>query len=124
MKIKFGTEQKRIVTVDQLPAVKELISSLKEEDFKWDAECALSFAAGTDGEILKIDAEIAKNSAVWNLYNDASENIDVWVTVYALTYKGFYSIGTYLSDIWKMGPDDVENEIRGRMYVRKFTEEN
>lgn len=124
MKVKFGAEQKKYITVAELPAVKDMIKSMKEEDMKWDADTLAMFITETGCDILKAEAEIAKNSNVYNFYGDDTGNLDIWVTVHALSnYKGFYIIGAYLSDIWSIGPQDRKDDLQSRMYIRKFIEQ-
>lgn len=124
MKIKFTAEQKKFITVAELPEVKKIIAEMKEDTGLKDyAEIAARIASRDNGnEILKAEAEIAKNQRVFNRYTDESGNLDIWLTVYAFnSYKGFYTIGAYLSDIWESTGDNAE-ELRGYMYIREFTE--
>lgn len=124
MKIKFAAEQKRFITVAELPEVKKIIADMKEDTGLKDyAETAARIASRDNcNEILKVEAEIAKNQRVINRYSDKSSNLDIWLTVYAFNdYKGFYKIGAYLSDIWESTGDNSE-ELRNYMYIREFTE--
>jgi len=126
MKVKFGPEQKKIITVAQLPAVRQLIEFMREDTGLRDyAETAATLASDYSGmEILKAEAEIALNSRVWNQYGDETENIDIWIKVYAYhSYYGFYDIGVYLTDLWALCSDNKE-EIRSHMYIRHYTAEN
>lgn len=124
MKIKFTAEQKRFITVAELPEVKKIIADMKEDTGLKDyAGIAARIASRSNGaEILKADAEIARNERVLNYYSDESGRLDIWLTVYAFdSYKGFYKIGAYLSDIWESTGDNNE-ELRQYMYIREFTE--
>lgn len=124
MKIKFTAEQKKYITVAELPEVKKIIAEMKEDTgLKEYAEIAARIASRDNSvEILKAEAEIAKNQRVFNRYTDESGNLDIWLTVYAFnSYKGFYTIGAYLSDIWESTGDNTE-ELRGYMYIREFIE--
>lgn len=125
MKVIFDAKQKQYITVAQLPAVRKIISDMRDyPDLNSDALTALRIASGENGgEMLKASAEIAKNCRVWNAYNDESEDIDIWLKIYGLNYSGFYEIGVYLTDIWASTGDNAD-ELRSHMYIRKFTEEN
>lgn len=124
MKIKITEDMKRVITLSEENAVKLVQNSMKEQkNFQWEAERALDIASNnTIHEILKVDAEIAKNRRVWDFYNEGTERIDIWVTAYGFDYfAGFYSVGFYLSDIWQLGSENAE-EIKERMYIRKYTQ--
>ena len=123
MKIKFAAEQKKIVTVAEMPEVNKMIADMKGMDFKWEAEVAARIASRDNGnEILKIEAEIAKNNRVYDRYTDNSGNLDIWLRVYAFnSWEGFYVVGAYLSDIWESTGKNDE-ELRGHMYIREFIE--
>lgn len=130
MKIKFTDTMKKIITVSELPQVKRIIADMKEDTGLDDyARTAARIAVGNYGnEILKVEAEIAKNGRVWNRYADESGDLDVWLKVYAFnTFYGFYTIGAYLSDIWEASADinsgrNNYDELRGYMYIREFKE--
>lgn len=124
MKIKFAEKQKKYITVSQLPAVRKIISDMRDDNGLKDyAEIAVSLAADMNAEnfeILKADAEIALNSRIWNHYGDGTENLDIWITVYAYdSYYGFYDVGVYLSDIWALCRDN-RAEIRQQMYIQHY----
>lgn len=119
MKVKYGTEQKRYVTVAEVPAVKDIIAQCREYDIKDFAIIAAHAIKNTEFEIMKAEAEIAKNCRVWNYYGEESGSLDVWISFYAFNdYTGFYMIGAYLSDIDTLSAD----ELRPLMYVREFKE--
>lgn len=124
MRVKFTKEMKGIVTVSELPAVREVLDVMKEDaGLKEYAATAARIAARSNTvEILKAEAEIAKNRRVFNRYSDISRDFDIWLTVYAFdAYKGFYTIGAYLSDIWDSTGENSE-ELRSYMYIREYTE--
>ncbi len=123
MKVVFTKEQKRYITVAQLPAVKRMIADLKSEyDMNDFAPMAVRIASGTNGgKIFEASAEIAKNCRIYNMYFEGSEDLDVWLTIYALTDNGFYEIGAYLSDVWQLNGENAD-ELREHMYICKYTE--
>lgn len=125
MKVKLTAKSKKIVTVAEMPAVKHIMSMMREDpELIGYAKLAARIAANTnaDWEILKADAEIAKNNRVWNAYGDATGNLDVWLTIYAFNrHNGFYSIGAYLSDLWKSTGNNA-NELQQYMCVCAYTE--
>lgn len=124
MKVKFAAEQKKFVTVAELPMVKRIISDMKEDDqLKEYAQMAARIASRSNEafEVLKAEAAIAKNSRVYDSYGEGSGTLDIWLEVYAFSmFKGFYSIGIYLTDIWQVGSENSE-EIRSYMYIEEYT---
>ncbi len=123
MKVAVTKEAKRILTVAEMPAVRRIIEELKEEeDVKWYANLAAIVAAGSyDADVLRANAEIAKNCRVWNAYHEESADLDVWVKFTAYTDEGFVVGGAYLTDIWQITSDNNE-EIKRHMYIRLFRE--
>ena len=121
MKVNFTDDSKRVITIADVPTAKEIINSLKEEDIKELARTASNIAGGCDTyEILKAEAEIAKNSRIYNYYNDNSNTLDVWLEIYAYSeYKGFYNIGVYLSDLWSLDGENSK-EIKRHMFLRVY----
>ena len=123
MKIKFGAEQKKYITVAELSIVKQIISDMKEDDGLMEyAEIAARIASG--GYVVKVyerSAEIAKNGRIYNAYGDDTENLDIWINAAALTSEGFVMFGIYLTDVWNITGDN-EEEIKSHMYIRKFQE--
>lgn len=127
MKVKFTAEAKKIVTVAEVPEVKKIIAYMKEnetaESLKDYAAMAARVASknGYAFEILKAEAEIAKNCRAFDNYHEGSGNLDIWLTVYAFSpLNGFYNIGVYLSDIWQLSGDNAE-EIKSHMYIEEYT---
>lgn len=127
MKVKFTAEAKKIVTVAEVPEVKKIIAYMKEnetaESLKDYAMMAARVASknGCTFEILKVDAEIAKNCRAFDNYHEGSGNLDIWLTVYAFSpLNGFYNIGVYLSDIWQLSGDNTV-EIKSHMYIEEYT---
>lgn len=124
MRIKITEDMKRVITLSEENAVKLVQNCMKEQkNLQWEAERALELASNnTIHEVLKVDAEIAKNSRVWDFYNEGTECIDILVTAYGFDYfEGFYSVSFYLSDIWQLGSENQE-EIKAKMYIRKYTQ--
>ena len=123
MKIRMTEDSKRTVTVSEMAAVRKIMYDLKEDNYlKQYASMAARVASGKYDtfEILKVEAEIAKNCRIWNAYGEGTGQLDVWVSVYAYnSYHGFYDFGAYLTDIWAISGDNVE-EIRGHMYIKSF----
>ena len=123
MKVKITEDTKRIITISEMPAVRKIISELREDNYlKQYASCAARVASGRYDtfEILKAEAEIAKNARVWDAYGEGTGNLDVWVNIYAYNpYYGFYDFGVYLTDIWAIS-DDNKNEIKTHMYIKSY----
>ena len=124
MKVMLTAEAKKFITVSEMPIVRQMIEGLKEDEntAKEYAEMAARVAMG--GYVVKVfeaSAEIAKNCRAWNNYTNNSGDLDVWVNFTALTSEGFVMGGAYLTDIWNITGDNNE-ELRGHMFLRKFTE--
>lgn len=128
MKVTLEKNYRAYYTLDDLDRAKAVIASEKAaDDFKpedW-AEIAIREALrGTDDymdEILTATAETAKNSGVWDAYDEGTKDMDVWIRCTAKTARcGFIEIGTYLSDLWKV---DSITPIYDRMYIRYFGKE-
>lgn len=126
MKVKITQDAKQYLTVAEMPKVREIIKDMKEDDgLNEYAQIAARIASGenADFEILKAEAEIARNGRNWDNFSDGSGKLDIWIEVYAYNnYYGFYNIGAYLTDIWNVTGDNHE-EIRQHMYIRKYKEE-
>ncbi len=126
MQVTLTANSKKIITVAEMPKVKEIIRYFAEEegeDIKYYANMAAHVAAGTNlnGEILKTTAEIMKNCRADDSIIEGSGDLDVWLTVYTYdSYYGFYEIGCYISDLWQVTGDNNE-EIRSHMYINAFT---
>lgn len=123
MKVKFTAETKKFVTVAEVPQVKKIIEEMREDDGLKDyAEMAARVASRSNEsfEILKAEAEIAKNRRAFDNYGEGSGTLDIWIEAYAFnSYKGFYNIGIYLTDVWNISGDNKE-EIRNHMYIEEY----
>lgn len=126
MKVKFTDAAKQIVTVAELPKVREMINDLKEDtELNYYIQIMAKIAAGgycgSEFEILKAEAEVSKNKDGVGYFAD--NNLDVWVRAYVFdSFCGFYVLGFYLSDCWQYSGDNTE-EIMQRMYIRRFAED-
>lgn len=129
MKVKFTESAKRFITVSELPIVKLMIKDFKEDetDIKEYGQSAARIASGdgTEFEILKASAEIAKNDRISNQFYDESGTLDIWMEFYAYNnYSGFYEIGVYLTDLWQAdGDPETYERIKSHMFIQKFTKE-
>ncbi len=126
MKVQITKEAKKWLKVAQMPAVRKIIADCKEEDIcdlKEYGQMAASLAA--DGnynfEILKASAEIAGNCRINDAFFDGSGHLDVYCKFYAFNYfAGFYEIGIYLTDLWKIGSEETNKEVRRNMYITAY----
>lgn len=127
IKIKITPDSKRVLTLEEMPTVKEILSDFQENPDslgEFELGVAARIAARQNGNFSYYDvqAEISKNARVWNAYNDHSGKLDIWITFKAFDpCYGFYVIGCYLSDIWSSTGENGE-EIRERMFVREYKE--
>ena len=132
-KLVFPENFKRYFTVADVDACKRMQSSKLGCDdrinFDSEVDSVLALVDGSSWgfEVFSVSCEFAKNAHINNYYDDASGNMDVWLTIKAFnSCRGFYVIGVYLSDIWSIPSawdDPLRDEIKSRMYVRKFVEQ-
>ena len=110
--------------MSEMPTIEATEKSMKESGgiTKEDIQMFANFLGCS--EVLKAEAEYAKNNYVYDRYGEGSEHCDIWVTVTAFDSFGrkTFVIGcAYLSDIWEIGGVDSE-ELKSRMYIRTFTD--
>ncbi|WP_124101056.1 hypothetical protein [Ruminococcus sp. Marseille-P6503] len=126
MKVKFTDDAKKIITLSELKAANKIINEMKEDNGLKDyAKMAVRTASSTNinFEILKAEAEIAKNARVNDAYGESSGQLDVWLNIYAFdSYAGFYNIGIYLTDVWAITSDNAE-EIKNHMFINHYTKD-
>ena len=133
MKVKITEETRRWLTLAELPEAKKIIADMKNDEssaaeyLKTAAACWLrnSEKANRADDVIKVlyaEAEISGNSRIWNRYDDESGRLDVWIDGTAETFYGFLKIGFYLSDVWELGPDDVNRAFPEKTYARYFLE--
>lgn len=127
MRVVLTKESKKVITVAEMPVVRQMIAELKEDDYtaeKYAAMAARLITGDSSVEIISATAEIARNCRIYNGYGEESGDLDVWIDFRAFSnYKSCFIIaGAYLSDIWQIGGENNEELIK-QMYVRKFSEE-
>lgn len=125
MKIRIKPEMKKILTLAQMPAVREI--QRQESENTVTVNEYLNMAARLAGginlsyQIFDAAASIAKNGRIWDYYFDGSEDLDVWIEGLAFNaYKGAYLIGVYLSDINQVCGGPSDGDIRNHMYIREY----
>lgn len=127
MKVTLLKEDKKYITLADAPIVRQIITDMKEDESTAAdyAEYAINAAYNLKAygvEILKASAKIAKNARAWNVYNDHSETIDIWIDATAYVNDNeFIMIGAYLSDIWQITCENCK-ELASNMYIRRFKE--
>ena len=121
MKIQFTNEMKRIVTVAEMPSVRSVIES--ERNDEWTAKEWAKMAAELVCSHSRVEAsaEIAKNFRVRDAYGEDSADFDVWVKFTAFADDSFVMGGAYLTDLWAVSADNREETIK-HMYIRRFEE--
>lgn len=126
MKIAITPEAKKWITVADMPIVRRIIETMKEDDgLKEYALIAIRAAVEGAGkiELFTYGAEICGNSRAWNEYSCESKHFDIWITAKALTDKGFVIIGANLTDIWRItGYRGEDYKYVKHMSVRFFRE--
>lgn len=128
MKITFAKEMKSFITIDEMTAVRNVINAYKEDTGLNDyAHIAFSAATGYGcDDVLKVTAQIAKNSRKYNVMCDDSRNIDIWVELVGYSDNfGFAKVGFYLSDLWNItGNEEEDAEVVEHFFIRRFPEVN
>ena len=124
MRVKLEKNYKDHYTISDLERAKAIIALEKEDEMtikEWTEYAVREALKGKDDyfvEILKAEARTAKNCRAWNLYNEESQDMDIWLKATAETDKGFIKIGAYLSDIWQTGAIDYTD----KMFIQYFKE--
>ena len=127
MKIAITADAKRFITIADMPAVRKVIESFKDDSWtvKEYAEQAARIASDNNiVNVLECGAEIAGNRRVWDRFDNGTAHFDVWVTFTAIIDNGFGGIimgGAYISDIWD-ATNYNHDEVRSHMYIRRFAE--
>lgn len=128
MKIQINKESKKVLTLSEMPIVKRIIKDFKdnEDDLSGDLEILMNIFSAD--EVIKSTAYVSKNCRAYNVFSDDSGNIDIWIqatiyNIYSSENGGgvFYMVGAYLSDLWQSTGENRE-ELKSRMYIRKFLE--
>ena len=122
MKIQFTNEMKHIVTVAEMPSVRSVIESERDDEWtakEWAKMAAELVCSHSRVKVLEASAEIAKN--VRDAYGEDSADFDVWVKFTAFADDSFVMGGAYLTDLWAVSADNREETIK-RMYIRRFEE--
>lgn len=125
MKITITAEMKKILTVAEMPTVRQMIEQAKQDDDTAKEYAEMAARIASDGYVIKVlecSAEIAKNCRVQDAYTADSGDLDVWVNFIAYTTKGFVMGGAYLTDIWNITGGENDEEIKSYMYIRMFKE--
>ena len=126
MKIRIPAEMKRVLTLAEMPAVRE-IQRQESEDTMTVSEY-LQMAAhvasrdNSSFQIYDASAGIAKNGRIWNYYGDGSGSLDVWLEGLAFNpCVGAFLIGVYLSDLQQVtGKESDDSQVRDHMFIREY----
>lgn len=124
MKVQFTAEMKRIVTVAEMPSVRSVIESERDDEWtakEWAKMAAELVCSHSRVKVLEASAEIAKNFRVRDAYGEDSADFDVWVKFTAFADDSFVMGGVYLTDLWTASADNREETIK-HMHVRRFEE--
>ena len=121
MKVNMTSDSKRIVTVEEMPAAREIIRQMKADENS--AADYIRYAVNALGngceKVYEASAEIAKNCRIWDAYGSGTGTLDVLIKATARTWNGFVEIGAYITDLWNISDDNSQSE---HFFVRTFTE--
>ena len=126
MKIRITSESKQLITLADMPAVRE-IQRQEAEDTMTPAEylemaARLASRSNNSFRVYDASARIAKNCRVHEQYGPGTGNFDVWLEGLAFhPLAGAFKIGAYLSDLWQItgGPSD-EYLVRDHMFIKEY----
>lgn len=126
IKVTIPKEMKSIITLADMPAVREIQKDFREGEDTLEELGNLAMFVFNDKvyDFFNASAEIAKNRRVSNFWNDNSKDLDVWIKFIAFNSDcGCYEVGAYVSDIYNIDPRyKKEMEIiKSHMYVNSFT---
>lgn len=124
MKVVIPFEMKGVLTLAELPAAKELIKRMREDnDFDQYALSAARVASGINDSfaVFNQTAKIAKNERVQDYFGDNSGNLDVWLEFLAFSFfSGCYLVGVYLSDVYQITGTASDKDLRQHMFIREY----
>ena len=127
MKVNLTAEMKKFITVAEMPAVKKVMQYEKEND-EWTVQEWAKMAArlvfdDNGAKVIEATARIAKNQRVWDVFDEETRDIDVWIefTAFSEYRSSFIIAGVYLTDLWQLTKDNAD-EIKSHMYIRRFEE--
>ena len=123
MKVKVTENTKKALYMSEMENLEIMKQAMNDQEgvSKEDIQMFANFLECS--EVLKAEAEYAKNARVYDYYREGTEHLDVWIEITA--YNGFSKFviaGAYLSDIWNIGGIDSE-ELKTRMFIRTFAKE-
>ena len=124
MKITFGKDYKKYLTVEEHEYAKTLIHDMKEDE-STPAEYAVyavnaigaAYGIGSCERVLECSAEIAGNCRVYDQYGNGSGNLDVWLHGIAKTWDAYIEFGAYLTDVWSLDGENSAEIARDHMYT-------
>ena len=121
MKVNINAESKKVLTIAELDAAKEIVRQMKEDESSVAEYATIAVNATGDyvDKVYEATAYIMKNSRVWDAYGEGSGNLDVWIDCTARTGNGFKIVGAYLTDIWNISGEDHQTQ---HMFIQSFTE--
>lgn len=124
MKITFGKDYKKYLTVEEHEYAKTMIRDFKEDE-STPAEYAVyavnaigaAYDIGSCECVLDCSAEIAGNCRIYDYYGTGSGKLDVWLHGVAKTWDAYIEFGAYLSDVWSLDSDNKEETARANMFT-------
>ena len=130
MKVRLENETKKLITLADAPVVFQIIEDMKEdintaEEYAEMAIMAIYNGSAYGMDIIKASASIALNNRAWNVFNENSGNIDIWIKATAYVNNDnnyeFIMTGVYFSDIYQIKNYSSE-ELASKMHIRRFKE--
>ena len=123
MKVTFGKEYKKYLTLEEYDYAKQIIHDFKDDEstpaeYAEYAVNAIGGAYDIGGceRVIECSAEIAGNSRVYDNYGAGSGKLDVWIHGIAKTWYAYVEFGAYLTDIWSLDGENSADIARAHMY--------
>ena len=129
MKIRITSESKSVLTLAEMPAVREIQRREAENTMTPSEYLLMAAHVVTDSnenfQIFNASAEIAKNGRVWDYYGENTAYLDVWLEGLVFNpYVGAFWIGAYLSDLNKITGDPSDILLTEHMFIREYLPKN
>ena len=126
MKIRITTDSKKVLTLSEMPAVRE-IQRQEAEDTMTAAEylemaARVASRSNAGFQIFGESASIAKNCRIWEYYGADTGTLDIWLEGLAFNpAEGAFMIGAYLSDIFNITGNPADDQlVRDHMFVKEY----
>lgn len=123
MKVQITNRTKQTFTMAEAELAQRMVEEAIEDESSVEeyALMAARLFLGNSCRVLECSASVAKNCRVQDNYFEGSGTADVWIDFIAFdSYHGAVEGGAYLTDLWQIGSDEANAEVRSHCYVNGF----